>query len=223
MEMALTTAPAQAIRVSDLRFGYGAAHVVSVDHFALQRSGSCLVLGPSGCGKTSFVQLLAGLLAPQEGTIEVLGTDLSSLSEAARDRFRGSNIGFVFQRLHLMPALSVRENLVLAQRLARCARDGERIDGLLEQLGIADLRDRKPNSLSQGQAQRAAIARALVHRPALLIADEPTSALDDEHTHTVLELLLQAAADSGTALLIVTHDQRLRGRLGSEFLMDARP
>ncbi|MEM1190881.1 MAG: ATP-binding cassette domain-containing protein [Pseudomonadota bacterium] len=209
--------------MSDLRFGYGAAPVIAVDQFTLQRSGSCLVLGPSGCGKTSFVQLLAGLLAPQEGTIEVLGTDLSSLSEAARDRFRGSNIGFVFQRLHLMPALSVRENLVLAQRLARSPRDSERIDGLLEQLGIADLRERKPSSLSQGQAQRAALARALVHRPALLIADEPTSALDDGHTDTVLELLLQAASDSGTALLIVTHDERLRGRLDSEFLMDARP
>ncbi len=208
-----------AVRVSELGFGYDSDTVVSVDHFALAQGASCLVLGPSGCGKTSFVHLLAGLLAPQSGRIEILGQDLTALSEAQRDRFRGRHIGFVFQRLYLVPALTVRENLLLALRLSRAGTDHQRVDSLLARLGLDGLAGRKPGGLSQGQAQRVAIARALVHSPALLIADEPTSALDDKHTADVLELLLQASADAGTALLLVTHDHRLRGRLHKELVM----
>lgn len=212
-----------AIEVRDLRFAYARETVLRLDRFRLGRSANTAVIGPSGCGKSTFVHLLAGLLSPDAGSVRVLGQDLAALAEAERDRFRGRYIGFVFQRLHLLPALSVRENLALARRLARRQRGPGRIDTLLERLGLAPLAGRKPRALSHGQAQRAAIARALVHEPELVIADEPTSALDDGHAGEVVALLREVAADSGAALLIVTHDHRVRGRLDGEFALDSAP
>lgn len=211
-----------AIEVRDLRFAYARETVLRLDRFRLGRSANTAVIGPSGCGKSTFVHLLAGLLSPDAGSVRVLGQDLAALAEAERDRFRGRHIGFVFQRLHLLPALSVRENLALARRLARQRGPG-RIDTLLERLGLAPLAGRKPQALSHGQAQRAAIARALVHEPELVIADEPTSALDDGHAGEVVALIREVAADSGAALLIVTHDHRVRGRLDGEFALDRAP
>ena len=211
-----------AIEVRDLRFAYARETVLRLDRFRLGRSANTAVIGPSGCGKSTFVHLLAGLLSPDAGSVRVLGQELAALAEAERDRFRGRHIGFVFQRLHLLPALSVRENLALARRLARQRGPG-RIDTLLERLGLAPLAGRKPQALSHGQAQRAAIARALVHEPELVIADEPTSALDDGHAGEVVALIREVAADSGAALLIVTHDHRVRGRLDGEFALDRAP
>ena len=211
-----------AIEVRDLRFAYARETVLRLDRFRLGRSANTAVIGPSGCGKSTFVHLLAGLLSPDAGSVRVLGQDLAALAEAERDRFRGRYIGFVFQRLHLLPALSVRENLALARRLARQRGPG-RIDTLLERLGLAPLAGRKPRALSHGQAQRAAIARALVHEPELVIADEPTSALDDGHAREVVALIREVVADSGAALLIVTHDHRVRGQLDGEFALDRAP
>lgn len=118
-------------------------------------------------------------MSPDQGNVRILGQDLGALSESQRDRFRGRHIGFVFQQLHLMPALTVVENLALARQLAGHQPDPDRIDELLQRLGLAGLGARRPRALSHGQAQRVAIARALVNAPELLIADEPTSALDD--------------------------------------------
>ena len=207
----------------DLHFAYARQTVLRLDRFRLGRSENTAVIGPSGCGKSTFVHLLAGLLSPDAGTVRVLGQDLAALGEAERDRFRGRHIGFVFQRLHLLPALTVRENLALAQRLARRERGPRRIDALLERLGLASMAGRKPRALSHGQAQRAAIARALVHEPELVIADEPTSALDDGHAHDVLALIREVTAGASAALLIVTHDHRVRGHLDGEFALDRSP
>ena len=224
MSPADTTANSnEAIEVRDLHFAYARQTVLRLDRFHLGRSENTAVIGPSGCGKSTFVHLLAGLLSPDGGTVRVLGQDLAALGEAERDRFRGRHIGFVFQRLHLLPALTVRENLALARRLACRERGPRRIDALLERLGLAPMAGRKPRALSHGQAQRAAIARALVHEPELVIADEPTSALDDGHAHDVLALIREVAAGSGAALLIVTHDQRVRGQLDGEFALDRSP
>ena len=178
------------------------------------------VIGPSGCGKTTFLHLLAGLIRPGSGAIRILGQDLAELGGAPLDRFRGRNIGLVFQRFHLLPALSVRENVLLAQRLAGGRVDAGRVVALLEQLGLNGLEHHKPSMLSQGQAQRVAIARALVHSPQLIMADEPTSALDDGHAEQALALLQESAQTVGAALLVVTHDQRVRGRLDGEFEME---
>ncbi len=210
-----------AIDVAGLGFSYGGTPVLRMERCQLERGRSAAVIGPSGCGKTTFLHLLAGLIRPATGSIRVLGQDLDELRGAELDRFRGRKIGLVFQRLHLLPALSVRENVLLAQRLGGSRVDAARVAMLLEQLDLVGLEHRKPSMLSQGQAQRVAIARALVHGPDLIMADEPTSALDDAHAEQALVLLQSSARSVGAALLVVTHDQRVRGRLDGEFELEA--
>jgi len=208
-----------AIAVDDLRFGYVEHPAVAVERLRLGSGESMAVIGSSGCGKTTLLHLLAGLLRPGAGEVRVLGQDLSKLRATGLDRFRGRNIGLVFQRFHLLPALTVRENVLLAQRLAGVRLDSARVRMVLDRLGLAGLERRRPSMLSHGQAQRVAIARALVHEPRLVMADEPTSALDDHHAEEVLALLRDSVAAVGAALVIVTHDQRVRGRLQREFEM----
>lgn len=217
----IDTTNGNVIDIDGLTFSYGARAVVDLAQFQLAAGESMAVIGSSGCGKTTLLHLLAGLLKPSAGQIRILGSDITQMAGAELDRFRGQNIGMVFQRLFLMPALTVHQNIALAQRLARQPLDEARISALLQQLDIADLSHRKPRMLSQGQAQRVAIARALVHSPALVLADEPTSALDDEHALQALGLLQETTAAVGASLLVVTHDQRVRGQLDHEFEMES--
>ncbi|MEO0630074.1 MAG: ATP-binding cassette domain-containing protein [Planctomycetota bacterium] len=206
-----------AVEVEALRFGYDDQLTVDIGEFALEQGQSVAVIGPSGCGKTSFLHLLAGLLRPQSGTVRLLGQDLAELRGASMDRFRGQNIGLVLQRFHLIKALTVRENVLLASKLSRAKADGETVDALLKRLNIDAVAQHKPSMLSQGQAQRAAIARALVHKPPIVMADEPTSALDDEHAAEAIGLLRDAVSEAGATLIVVTHDQRIRGTLDRDF------
>ena len=208
-----------AVDAADLDFRYRDRTVVRMERCQLDRGRSMAVIGPSGCGKTTFLHLLAGLIRPGSGAIRILGQDLAELRGAKLDRFRGRNIGLVFQRFHLLPALNVRENVLLAQRLAGGRIDAARVAELLEQLDLGGLEHHKPSMLSQGQAQRVAIARALVHSPEIIMADEPTSALDDRNAEQALTLLQGSAQTVGAALLVVTHDQRVRGCLDDEFEM----
>ena len=217
---AVSASKGLAIDVTNLQFGYGDTRVLNIERCELARGKSMAVIGPSGCGKTTFLHLLAGLIRPASGAIHLLGQDLSLLHGASLDRFRGRNVGLVFQRLHLLPAISVRENILLAERLAGGSIDNARVAGLLERLDLTGLENRRPSMLSQGQAQRVAIARALVHQPALIMADEPTSALDDAHAEQALELLKGSAEAVGAALLVVTHDQRVRGSLDEELELE---
>ncbi len=205
-----------AVDVADLRFSYGDSEALSINRCQLQRGQTMAVLGPSGCGKTTFLHLLAGLIRPSVGSIRVLDQDLSALSGAQLDRFRGQHLGMVFQRFHLLPALTVLENIALAQRLARVPVNTAAIGILLGQLGINEIASQRPSTLSQGQAQRVAIARALVHNPGLVIADEPTSALDNQNAESAIRLLRESAAAIGAALIVVTHDERIRGSLERE-------
>ena len=209
------------LQVENLAFNYGAREVVNQPLFTLHAGESVAVIGPSGCGKTTFLHLLAGLLKPASGSVKVLDQNIIHMGGAELDRYRGQNMGMVFQRLFLMPALTVRQNVELAQRLARKPVDADRVDELLLQLGLMELAHHKPRMLSQGQAQRVAIARALVHNPALVLADEPTSALDDENAAQALSLLKEAATAAGAGLLVVTHDQRMFGQLDRELTMEA--
>ena len=220
-DLAKAPCGAPVIEADALSFSYGTQDIVRVERFQLNAGESLAVLGASGCGKTTFLHLLAGLLKPSTGQIKLLGQDITVMSGAALDRFRGRHIGMVFQRLFLMPALNVRQNVELAQRLSRQPVDASRIGSLLEQLGLDGVAHHKPRMLSQGQAQRVAIARALVHKPAIVLADEPTSALDDSNSLQAMTLLKDAAANAGSALLVVTHDQRLRGQLDRELEMSA--
>ena len=208
-----------AIEVTELRFDHGERTIVDINRCQLAIGQSMAVIGPSGCGKTTFLHLLAGLIRPRSGVIRILDRDLSQLRGSHLDRFRGRHLGLVFQRLHLLPALTVHENVLLAQRLARVPMDPTRVEALFDRLNLTGLERHRPSMLSQGQAQRVAIARALAHRPALLMADEPTSALDDHHAEEAVALLRESARAAGAALLVVTHDQRVRGHLEHEFEM----
>lgn len=210
------------IRIEGLRFGYRGDAFLRVDAFELPARGEVLVTGPSGCGKTTLLYLLAGILLPQAGSIVVDGVDIAKLAPAARDRFRGRHIGVVFQQFHLLPALTILQNLTVAQSMAQVAVDRSAARDVLAALGVADLADAYPPALSVGQQQRAAIARALVNRPPLILADEPTSNLDDEACAGVADLLLEASRRAGAALVIATHDGRLKARIAGTLELPRR-
>lgn len=180
-----------------------------------------LLAGPSGSGKSTVLHLIAALTQPTAGRIVVANRDLAALGSSERDRWRARTIGLVPQRLHLIGAVSVADNLRLAQRLAGAARDDARILALLEAVQVADLARRLPGELSQGQAQRVAIARAVVNRPAVLLADEPTASLDDEHAAVALELLRAQAIESGATLVVASHDARVKTLLPHAFVLPA--
>lgn len=185
----------------------------------LGKGEKCLLLGQSGCGKTTLLHLIAGLLTPAKGTVSIDGKVLGEMSQRALDQFRGQKIGIVFQQNHLLHSLNALENLLAAQYFSGVAKDETRAKLLLEKLGIASKLNAKPQELSQGQRQRLAIARALVNKPALLLADEPTSSLDDRNSQEVLDLLQQHAQEEGAALLVVTHDNRLKGAFEKQVIL----
>ena len=165
--------------------------------------------GPSGCGKSTLLMAAGGLLEPSGGSVSVLGTDLYSLNQDGRARFRAENIGFVFQQFHLIPYLDVRDN-ILAASLATGAGDEERANKLLEHFGLAHRARHVPAALSTGEKQRAAMARALFNNPKLILADEPTGNLDRDNAERLLEQLSTFTNDGGSVLL-VTHDARVEG------------
>lgn len=176
--------------------------------------GELLMLeGPSGCGKTTLISIIGAILRQDEGKCEVFGNDLRNMDDRQRLRFRGASVGFVFQLFHLLPALTVIENvsvpLLLNGVLRREAE--ERARALAESVGLSERVDALPSELSGGQQQRVAIARALVHSPKLVVCDEPTSNLDHETGHAIMEILLEIAQGPGRAIIVVTHDSRILG------------
>lgn len=201
------------IEIDNLRHSIGGREILSVPALHLAKGQHGLLLGPSGSGKTTLLNLLAGLLPVMAGSFKLLGQDMRQLGPVGLDRLRAQHIGIVFQQLHLIEAVSIADNLRLAQTLAGHAVDEAVIRDLLSRVGLGDRAKARPSDLSQGERQRVAVARALVNRPALLLADEPTSALDDENCAAALDLLLQQAELSGATLLIATHDQRLTARV----------
>ena len=168
-----------------------------------------LILGASGVGKTTFLHLLSGLLKPINGEINLLGTKISKLKMSEMDRFRGKNIGIVFQKPHFINSLTVKENLQLAQYISKKS-DKNRIQSLLESLGIEDKANKKTLNLSQGEKQRVSIALAIVNSPKLILADEPTSSLDDLNCDKVINILKNQASKYKAKLIIITHDYRLK-------------
>ena len=222
--MSLNVERTPMLRVEELRFAYGRGDdVLHLDNFELPPAGDVLIVGPSGCGKTTLLHLIAGLLSPAEGRITVDGQDLSKLSPAARDRFRGQHIGIVLQQFHLLPTLTALQNLAVAQSIAGLGVDRRAARAMLRELDVADRGDAYPHQLSVGQQQRVAIARALVNRPKLVLADEPTSNLDDEACDAVSELLLNATRQHAVSLVIATHDTRLKSRITRQLVLPRRP
>src|SRR5258708_1858474 len=195
-----------------IRHAYNGKEVLRLDEWSVGQGEHWLILGQSGSGKTTLLHILAGILAPSEGGVSVAGKDLGRLSASELDRFRGRHIGIVFQRLHLIPSLTVLGNLHLAQYLAGCTQDPQSAHRLLASLGLADKSHSRPQALSFGQSQRAAVARAVVNKPGLILADEPTSNLDDRRAAAALGVLLAQARACNATLVIATHDRRIKDR-----------
>jgi len=209
----VTAGPAVFLRGVTKDFGAGDAKVTalrSVD-LELPYGELALLVGPSGCGKTTLLSIVAGLLDPTAGDVGVLGRDLVRMRGTARVRFRGNNIGFVFQQYNLLSALTAAENVSVPLLIAgwNRRRAAERARDLLAALGLADRLGAFPNQLSGGQQQRVAVARAMVHAPRLLVCDEPTAALDAAAGRAVMNLLKRVAVQPDRAVLVVTHDSRV--------------
>jgi putative ABC transport system ATP-binding protein len=178
------------------------------------RTGELLMLvGPSGCGKTTLISVLAGIMDKTEGALDVLGVDPGALKVDDRTRWRGANIGFVFQAFNLMPALTATENvsIPLLIRNVPQAEAQRRARAMLERVELGSRADALPAQLSGGQQQRVAIARALVHEPKVVVCDEPTSALDAETGRNVMSILHGMTRESHRTLIVVTHDARIFG------------
>ena len=203
--------------IRDLKHAYNGTEVLSVPAWRAEQGAHWLILGPSGSGKTTLLHILAGILRPSSGSASVAGQELPALKPSALDRFRGRNIGLVLQRLHLIPSLTVMGNLLLAQYLAGLPQDRARAQEALAALDLRDKGEAHPHELSFGQAQRVAVARAMVNRPKLLLADEPTSNLDDARCLQALDLLQAQARACNATLVIATHDQRIRARIPNHF------
>ncbi|MEZ4886058.1 MAG: ABC transporter ATP-binding protein [Chitinophagales bacterium] len=198
------------LKTSSLQFEYDTRNHFQFPDIEANKSTHLLIIGGSGKGKTTFLHLIAGLLRPTSGKIEVGDTDLTQLSTRQLDKFRGKHIGIVFQKSHFVTSLNVKDNLLLAQYLAGESQDIERVKHLLKRLHLSSKLNNKTSELSQGEQQRVAIARALLNRPAIILADEPTAALDDANCFEVIDLLKEQASEANATLIIVTHDQRLK-------------
>ncbi|MBB2902112.1 putative ABC transport system ATP-binding protein [Kineococcus radiotolerans] len=187
---------------------YGSTRALDGVDVTVRAGESVAVMGPSGSGKTTLLHVLAGVLRPTSGTVDLAGTDLVALSDAQRTRLRRDDFGFVFQSGQLLAELPAEENAALPLLLAGRPRAAAtaRARELLARLGLAGMERRRPGELSGGQAQRVAIARALVGSPSVVFADEPTGALDQATGREVLDLLTSAARAGGAALVVVTHD-----------------
>ena len=198
------------LQTQGLKFSYDGKNLMDFPDINCQRGEQWLLLGQSGSGKTTLLHLLGGLRTPKEGRVIVGEQDMSKLSSSSLDKFRGKHIGIIFQTSHFVRALTVEENLLLAQKLAGEKLDKKRIGYLLEKLNVGHKLNSKTKNLSTGEQQRVAIARALVNKPDVILADEPTSALDDKNCREVIELLEVQAKEANATLLIVTHDARLK-------------
>ena len=184
------------------------------------RAGESLaILGRSGSGKTTLLSLLAGFDLPDNGTVELFGEALSSLDEDGRAALRERHLGFVFQSFHLMPSFSALENVMLPLEIQGAHDARKRAQELLDRVGMRERADHYPRALSGGEQQRVAIARAFAPTPPLLLADEPTGNLDQETGRTIIDLLFELNAESGTTLVLVTHDQALAERCSRRYLL----
>jgi putative ABC transport system ATP-binding protein len=218
------------LAVEALRFAWPGmkAPCIDIEAFRITAGESVFLHGPSGCGKSTLLSLLAGVLVADEGRVTLLGHDWSQLSGAARDRCRVAHVGYIFQQFNLLPYLSVLDNVLLPcrfsqRRASQAARGGsprEEAEHLLDQMGLdRNLWKRQAMQLSVGQQQRVAAARALIGQPEVVIADEPTSALDEDRREAFLDVLLTACAVNHSALVFVSHDQRIAQRFARHVLL----
>lgn len=204
------------LRGVDLALGAGASrvHILKDVNLAVEPGEAVGLIGPSGSGKSTLLMILAGLEQPDAGSVKVLGEELTSLDEDALARFRGRNIGVVFQSFHLIPTMTALENVATPLELAGEPAAFERARAELEAVGLGDRLEHHPSELSGGEQQRVALARALVSQPQILVADEPTGNLDEATGRQIADLLFAKCAERGATLVLVTHDPALAARCG---------
>lgn len=186
--------------------------VLDIERFELADAEQMALVGKSGGGKTTLLNIISGISTPDSGSVKIDGTELSTLPEAARDRFRAQRIGFVFQTFNLLAAFSALENVLLGMSFGGGRADRSRALNLLDRVGLSQRATHRPGQLSVGEQQRVAVARSLANRPSLLLADEPTASVDIANQETILNLICEACAEDNVALLLVTHSPEIAGR-----------
>ncbi|WP_406737879.1 ABC transporter ATP-binding protein [Streptomyces sp. NBC_00853] len=199
------------LAATDLRKAYGTTNALDGAEFSIHAGEVVAVMGPSGSGKSTLLHCLAGIVAPDSGSITYAGRELTSLSDAERSELRRTEFGFVFQFGQLVPELTCVENVALPLRLTGVKRKEAELTALhrMEQLQVEDLGAKRPGEISGGQGQRVAVARALVTDPRVIFADEPTGALDSLNGELVMQLLTEAARSANAAVVLVTHETRV--------------
>jgi lipoprotein-releasing system ATP-binding protein len=205
------------IVAKNIEFHYNSDQSFNIPDITLNQGEQLLILGKSGSGKTTILNILGGLLKPFKGEILIDRTSIYQLSGASLDKFRGKNIGIIFQKPHILAPLTVEENLRLANYFSGA--NGEKNEILLKDLGIFHKKKAKVNTLSEGEAQRVSIARALANSPKIILADEPTASLDDENAEKVVRLLKEQAEKFKAVLIIVTHDQRVKDHISNQIII----
>lgn len=208
------------IATKNVTYQYPGGQKIIFPDLSCRSEGILLLLGSSGVGKTTLLHLLGGILDTQEGSVVVDDTDLSRLSGAQKDQFRGQNIGIIFQQNHFVSSLNVLDNILLAQQLAGRKSDKVMAQEWLDRLHLGHKSRSAIYECSQGERQRVAIVRALINQPKVILADEPTSALDDHNCFEVLQLLEEQARAAGSALVVVTHDTRLKDKIPHQITLN---
>jgi putative ABC transport system ATP-binding protein len=217
----------EAIHLQDVVFGYDRrTPVLHVEELIVQTGKRVFLYGPSGSGKTTLLGLITGILQPQLGSCKVLGKEMTKMSMSARDQLRGSQIGYIFQSLNLIPYLTVRQNVALPCHIHARRRKNivaptiaEEVERLIKRLELDTHLDRGVKKLSTGQQQRVAIARAVIGKPSLVIADEPTSSLDTDRQQAFLELLFEVCDEAKATLVFVSHDRSLMNRFDEQIAL----
>ncbi|WP_158837605.1 ABC transporter ATP-binding protein [Polaribacter sp. L3A8] len=199
------------IQTENLKYQYKKGTTIfSFPNIALAKGENLLILGASGIGKTTLLHLLAGLLKPVKGSVYIDNVALNTLNSSQLDAFRGKNIGLVFQKKHAIQSLDVFDNLKARLLFSKTAINKNKIETLLEELGLSNHKKSKINQLSEGQLQRLGIALSVVHYPQIILADEPTSSLDDKNCKIVIDLLIDQVKQTNANLIVITHDQRIK-------------
>jgi putative ABC transport system ATP-binding protein len=199
------------ISIQDLVFRYsGTGFELRIKDFSVSAGEQVAVIGPSGSGKSTFLHLIAGLLRPEVGSIDVCDTRLKGMTESAARRFRAKELGFIYQDFGLLEYLTAKANILYPYRVSSALKltpeTEARLDEITRRVGISELLHRHPKALSQGEKQRVAICRALLHRPKLILADEATGNLDPKNKAIILDLIQDIASETGASVMVVTHD-----------------